>query len=152
MAYVDVGVGDPIVFLQAHDWGSALGFDWANRHRDAVTGIAYLEAIVCPLTWAELAEFAREIFQGFRSAAGEDMVLERNMFVEQVLPGSVLRSLTDEEMAAYRAPFAAPGEDRRPTLTWPRELPIEGEPADVVRVVEVADQYRHLPATDATNG
>ena len=120
------------VTLVIHDWGSALGFDWANRHRDAVRGIAYMEAIVTPLSWDQWPDAARALFQGFRSPAGEAMVLEKNVFVENVLPGSVLRGLTDDEMAVYRRPFAEPGEGRRPTLTWPREIPIEGEPADVV--------------------
>ena len=118
-----------------HDWGSALGFDWANRHRDAVAGIAYMEAIVRPVTWDEWPEAARQVFQGFRSPAGESMVLDKNVFVERVLPGSVLRPLTDVEMDEYRRPFATPGEDRRPTLTWPRQIPIDAEPADVVAIV-----------------
>lgn len=118
-----------------HDWGSALGFDWANRHRERVRGIAYMEAIVRPLTWDEWPEEARRVFQGFRSSAGEEMALAKNVFVERVLPGSVLRGLTEEEMEVYRRPFREPGESRRPTLAWPRELPIEGEPADVVDIV-----------------
>jgi haloalkane dehalogenase len=122
--------------IVGHDWGSALGFDWANRHRDAIKGIAYMEAIVRPLTWAEWPEPIRKLFQGFRSEAGEAMVLEKNVFVERVLPGSVLRGLTEEEMAVYRRPFVEPGEARRPTLTWPREIPLDGEPADVVAVVQ----------------
>lgn len=121
-----------------HDWGSALGFHWSRRHPEQVKGIAYMEAIVRPVTWDDWPAAARGIFQGFRSGAGEEMVLEKNYFVERVLPGSVLRGLTDEEMAVYRKPFAEPGESRRPTLTWPRELPIEGEPADVVAI---ARQY-----------
>lgn len=123
------------VTLVIHDWGSALGFDWANRHRDAVKGIAYMEAIVQPVTWSDWPEAAKAIFQGFRSPAGEAMVLDQNVFVERVLPGSILRGLTEAEMAVYRRPFATPGESRRPTLTWPREIPIEGEPADVVKIV-----------------
>jgi len=123
------------VTFVVHDWGSALGFDWANRHRDAVTGLAYMEAIVRPVTWAEWPDAARGIFQGFRSEAGESMVLDRNIFVEAVLPRSVLRTLTDDEMAEYRRPFLEPGEGRRPTLTWPREIPIDGEPADVTEIV-----------------
>ncbi len=118
-----------------HDWGSALGFDWANRHRDAVAGIAYMEAIVRPVSWADWPEAARGVFQGFRSPAGEEMVLDKNVFVERVLPGSVIRDLTDEEMAEYRRPYTEPGEGRRPTLTWPRQIPIEGEPADVAEIV-----------------
>jgi haloalkane dehalogenase len=125
------------VRLVVHDWGSALGFDWANRHRDRVTGLCYMESIVCPVaSWNDWPEAARQVFQGFRSAAGEDMVLEKNIFVERVLPGSIIRKLGDSEMAAYRRPFAEPGEDRRPTLTWPRQIPIAGEPADVAAIVE----------------
>jgi haloalkane dehalogenase len=130
-----LALGNRIVFV-IHDWGSALGFDWANRNRERVAGIAYMEALVTPVTWADWPENARRAFQGFRSSAGEEMILQKNMFVERVLPGSVLRKLTDDEMAEYRRPFANAGEDRRPTLTWPRQIPIEGEPADVVRVVE----------------
>jgi haloalkane dehalogenase len=124
------------VTLVLHDWGSALGFDWARRHRAAVHGICFMEAIVRPLTWDEWPEAARSVFRGFRSEAGEQMVLENNLFVERVLPGSVLRKLTEAEMAVYRRPFQEPGEDRRPTLTWPRQIPIDGEPADVVEIVQ----------------
>jgi len=131
----ELGVTDQVTFV-VHDWGSALGFDWANRHRDAVKGIAYMEAIVRPMTWDEWPEAIQTLFQSFRSEAGEAMVLEKNVFVERVLPGSVLRGLTEEEMAVYRRPFEAPGEDRRPTLTWPRQIPLGGEPADVVAIVQ----------------
>ena len=133
-ALAALGVARDVV-LVVHDWGSALGFDWACRHPDAVAGICYMEALVRPLTWAEWPEAARGVFQGFRSPAGEQMALDRNIFVERVLPGSILRSLGDEEMAAYRRPFEAPGEGRRPTLTWPRQIPIDGEPADVCEIV-----------------
>ena len=124
------------VTLVVHDWGSALGFHWARRHPDAVRGIAYMEALVRPLVWEEWNEAARAVFEGFRSPAGEAMVLEKNIFVERVLPGSVLRGLTEVEMAVYRRPFAEPGEGRRPTLTWPRQIPISGEPADVVAIAQ----------------
>ena len=124
------------VTLVIHDWGSALGFDWANRHRDAVKGIAYMEGIVRPVSWEEWPEAARGVFQGFRSSAGEEMVLDKNTFVERVLPGSVLRDLSEEEMAVYRRPFQNNGEDRRPTLTWPRQIPIDGTPTDVVEIVQ----------------
>lgn len=124
------------VTLVVHDWGSALGFDWANRHRDAVFGIAYMEGIVRTIVWDDWPEQSRPIFGGLRSAAGDDLVLERNAFVELILPGSIKRGLADHEMAEYRRPFANAGEDRRPTLTWPRQLPIEGEPADVVEIVQ----------------
>jgi haloalkane dehalogenase len=124
------------VTLVIHDWGSALGFDWANRHRDAVKGIAYMEGIVRPVSWDEWPEAARGVFQGFRSTAGEEMVLDKNTFVERVLPGSILRDLSEEEMEVYRRPFQNSGEDRRPTLTWPRQIPIDGTPADVVEIVQ----------------
>ncbi len=138
-----LALGDRVV-LVLHDWGSALGFDWANRHRDRVQGIAYMEAIVQPLGWADWPENARRVFQNFRSPGGEAMVLEKNVFVERVLPGSVLRPLAEAEMAEYRRPFRDPGESRRPTLTWPRQIPIDGEPADVLAVV---DDYRRWLAT-----
>ena len=134
------------VTLVIHDWGSALGFDWARRHPDAVRGIAYMEAIVRPLSWSDWPEAARKVFQGFRSPAGEEMVLENNVFVERVLPGSVLRGLTDAEMEVYRRPFREKGESRRPTLTWPRQIPIDGEPADVVEIVsQYADWLAESP-------
>jgi haloalkane dehalogenase len=132
-----LGVTENVIWV-IHDWGSALGFDWANRHRDAVKGIAYMESIVRPLTWEEWSESARGVFQGFRSPAGEEMILEKNVFVERVLPGSILRELSDVEMEVYKKPFLNSGEDRRPTLTWPRQIPISGEPADVV---EIAQSY-----------
>ena len=125
-----LGVSEDVI-LVGHDWGSALAFDWARRHCDAVRGLVYMEALVRPLIWAEWPKPARKVFQGFRSSAGETMVLEKNVFVERVLPGSVLRGLGEAEMAVYRRPFREPGEDRRPTLTWPREIPIDGEPEDV---------------------
>ena len=124
------------VILVIHDWGSALGFDWARQNPTRVKGIVYMEAIVKPVTWQEWPENARKVFQGFRSEQGEEMVLKKNIFVERVLPSSVLRGLTADEMAVYRAPFVTPGEDRRPTLSWPRQLPIEGEPASVVAIVD----------------
>lgn len=131
-----LGATENVTFV-LHDWGSALGFHWAKQHRDAVKGICYMEAIVAPFaTWDDFSRDATELFQGFRSPAGEELLLERNLFVERVLPGSVMRELSEEEMAVYRRPFAEPGEGRRPTLTWPRQLPIEGEPADVVELVE----------------
>jgi haloalkane dehalogenase len=121
--------------LVVHDWGSALGFDWAERHRASVHGLVYMEAIVRPVTWTEWPERARPVFQALRSPVGEEMALQKNVFVERILPASVLRGLTEEEMAVYRRPYREPGESRRPTLTWPREIPIDGEPADVVATV-----------------
>jgi haloalkane dehalogenase len=124
------------VTLVVHDWGSALGSHWARRHPDRVRALVYMEAIVRPLTWAEWPDSARAVFQAMRSPAGEDMVLAKNVFVERILPGSVRRGLTPEAMERYREPFREPGEGRRPTLTWPREIPIEGEPPDVTAAVE----------------
>ena len=141
-----VGVNNKVTFV-VHDWGSALGFDWANRNRHAVKGLAYMEAIVQPLTWTQWPEAALRVFQGFRSMNGESMILTSNLFVERVLPGSIMRELTDEEMAEYRRPFLEPGESRRPTLTWPREIPIEGEPEDVTEIVgNYAVWLRQSPA------
>lgn len=137
-------LGDDVVFV-IHDWGSALGFDWANRHRDRVAGLAFMEAIVRPVTWDEWPERAAPIFRAFRSEAGEQMVIEKNLFVEAVLPGSILRDLTPEEHDEYRRPFVAP-QHRRPTLSWPREIPIEGEPADVHAIV--ADYAEWLSGSD----
>ena len=134
-AMAALGVTEQVT-LVLHDWGSALGFDWARRHPDAVLGLAYMEAVVKPVTWDDWPEAARKVFQGFRSPAGEAMVLEKNVFIERVLPGSVLRELSDAEMTVYRRPYVNPGEDRRPTLTWPRQIPINGEPADVVELVQ----------------
>jgi len=127
-------LGDNVT-LVLHDWGSALGFDWANRHRDRVRGIAFMEAIVTPMTWSELPTGVRELFQGFRSPEGERMVLEHNIFVEDILPAQIQRTLSADEMNHYRQPFVNPGEDRRPTLSWPRNIPIDGEPFDVVSVI-----------------
>ena len=138
-AFIDAVIGhaEKILFV-IHDWGSALGFDWASHHRDRVRGIAYMEGIVRPVAgWEEWSAQATPIFQGFRSDKGESLILDRNMFVERVLPGSVLRKLSDAEMTEYRKPFLA-REDRWPTLTWPRQIPIAGEPADVV---EIASSY-----------
>jgi len=123
---------DRRVTLVLHDWGSALGFHWARLHPERVRGIAYMEAIVMPLpSWNDWPEKARGIFQGFRSSKGEDLILKRNMFIEGVLPSSILRKLSDEEMAAYRAPFNNEA-DRQPMLNWPRQIPIAGEPQNVV--------------------
>ncbi len=133
-AWEQLGVAENVTFV-IHDWGSALGFDWACQHPDKVRGIAYMEGIVRPMTWDEWPETIRQLFEGFRSESGESMVLDKNVFVERVLPGSVLRGLTDEEMTVYRRPFARAGESRRPTLTWPRQIPLGGEPADVHEIV-----------------
>jgi haloalkane dehalogenase len=137
---------DSQVTLVLHDWGSALGFHWAYKHPQQLHGIAYMESIVTPLpSWDDWPEKARGIFQGFRSAKGEDLILKRNMFIEAVLPSSMLRKLSDEEMAHYRAPFTAK-DDRQTMLNWPRQIPIAGEPANMVALVqEYADWLRHSP-------
>jgi haloalkane dehalogenase len=130
------------VTLVVHDWGSALGFDWANRHRDAVKGIAYMEAIVRIQGWDHWDGMnMRPLLQALRSTDGEKMVLQDNFFIEKILPGAILRDLSDEEMAEYRRPFAEPGEGRRPTLTWPREIPIDGDPADVSAIVAAYGEW-----------
>ncbi|MFT4657763.1 MAG: haloalkane dehalogenase [Candidatus Aldehydirespiratoraceae bacterium] len=129
-------LGDQVV-LVIHDWGSALGFDWARRHADRVAGIAYMEAIVQPIpSWDDWPLNARGIFQGLRSDAGEELCLEKNLFIEAILPNAIISGLTAEEMEVYRAPFADPGEGRRPTLAWPRQIPIEGGPAETVAIVQ----------------
>jgi haloalkane dehalogenase len=125
------------VILVVHDWGSALGFDWARRHPEAVKGMVYMEAIVKPGTWSEFPEPARKIFQAFRSPAGEQIVLQQNAFIEVNLPNTLLRTLTEEEMDHYRRPFAEPGEGRRPMLSWARQLPFDGDPADVTEIITV---------------
>ena len=138
-SYVDglletIGANENVT-LVIHDWGSGIGFLWAMRHAAAVKGVAYMEGIVKPVSWAHWPEAAVGIFKGFRSDKGEDMVLNRNMFVEGVLPSSVMRKLSEAEMNAYRAPFPTPN-DRQPVLNWPRQIPIEGEPGNVVALVE----------------
>ena len=130
-----LNIGNKVAFV-IHDWGSALGFDWSFQNQERVQGIAYMEGMVKPVSWAEWPENATKVFQGFRSEAGESMVLDKNIFVEKVLPSSIMRELSDEEMNEYRRPFLNAGEDRRPTLSWPRQIPIEGEPKEVVEVVE----------------
>lgn len=121
--------------LVLHDWGSALGFDWARRHPERIAGIAYMEALVTPVRWSDWPTGSRPIFEALRSPAGEQLVLERNLFIERILPASIQRTLTEAEMAEYRRPFLEPGENRRPMLTWPRQIPFDGEPADVSAVV-----------------
>ncbi len=144
-AWAALGVTENVT-LVIHDWGSALGFDWARRNPDAVKAIAYMEAVVGPVpTWDSWPENARNIFQALRSEAGESLILEKNIFIERILPASIIRDLTDEEMTEYRRPFLEAGEARRPTLTWPRQIPIEGEPADVA---EVARKYAVWMATN----
>lgn len=134
-AFIDAVIPEGPVVLVIHDWGSALGFDWAHRHPKRVRGIAYMEALVQPVGWADWPQSSKMAFQALRSPAGEDMVLDKNFFIERILPASIMRPLSDAEMEVYRRPFVFAGEDRRPMLTWPREIPIEGEPADVAEIV-----------------
>jgi haloalkane dehalogenase len=122
------------VTLVVHDWGSALGFHRAFRHPEQIKAIAYMEAIALPLRWSDFGE-AAPLFQALRSLEGENLILEGNFFVETILPRNVLRQLGEEEMIAYRMPFLE-REARLPTLVWPRQIPVEGEPADVTATVE----------------
>lgn len=146
-ALLDVLGVDERVTLVVHDWGSALGFDWAYRHRSAIRGIAYMEAFVAPIdSWSEWPEEAVAKFQAIRSPAGEQMVLEHNFFIEEVLPAGVLRELSEQEMAVYRRPYLEAGESRRPTLAWPQEIPVERRPRDVHDIIE---DYGRWMATDA---
>jgi haloalkane dehalogenase len=129
------------VTLVVHDWGSALGFHWAHRHQASVKAIAYMEAIVRPVSSAEWPEAARKVFMGMRSAAGEERVLKNNVFIERILPGSILRKLSEDEMTVYRKPYIEAGESRRPMLTWPRQIPIDDEPADVTAIVKAYSEW-----------
>ena len=133
-AWIDAVIPKGRIILVVHDWGSALGFHWATRNRSRVRAVAYMEALVRPMTWQEWPEPIRALFQALRSEAGEAMILEKNIFVERILPGSILGQLSEAEMAEYRRPFLTPGEDRRPTLTWPRQIPLDGEPAEVAAI------------------
>jgi len=139
-----VGVEENVV-LVGHDWGGALAFDWGRRHADSVKAVAYMETLVTPLTWEDWPEAAKGIFQALRSEAGEELVLVRNIFVERILPASVLNPLPDEVMDVYRKPYLEPGESRRPTLTWPREIPFDGEPADNAEVLRANEEWLHSP-------
>lgn len=139
-ALEELGVCENAVFV-VHDWGSALGFHWCRRHPESVKGICYMEAIVRQLTWEEWPALSRRMFEGFRSDAGESMVLEKNLFVERVLPGSLIHPISERDMDEYRRPFLDAGEDRRPTLTWPRMIPIDGEPEDVCSLVDEYSEW-----------
>ena len=140
-ALLDVLGVDEDVILVGHDWGGALLFDWGRKNPGAVKGVAYMETILTPLTWDDWPEQAVGLFQGMRSEAGEEMILTKNVFVERILPGSVLDPISESDMDVYRKPFVEPGESRRPTLTWPREIPIDGEPVHVVGVVEANEAW-----------
>lgn len=139
-ALAALGVVDQVTFV-IHDWGTALGFDWCRRHPTAVQAVCHMEGIAQRLSWAGWPADATDIFRLFRSPGGEEAVLENNLFLEAVFPAAMLRKLSDEEMNAYRAPFLTPGEGRRPMLTWPRQLPLDGEPAEVCEIVDLYAAY-----------
>jgi len=130
----ELKLGDNVI-LVLHDWGSVLGLDWANQHRRRVQGIAHMEALAIPFKWDEFEPNVRDLFRALRSPAGEELILKNNVFVEKVLPLGILRELSDAEMAEYRRPFLNEGEDRRPTLSFPRQLALDGEPKEVAEVV-----------------
>lgn len=145
-AFLDViGASSQRVTLVGHDWGGPLLFDWGRRHPSAVKAVAYMETIVTPLSWDDWPEDARGIFEAMRSPAGEEIVLEKNVFVERILPASVLEPLSEETMEVYRRPYREPGESRRPTLTWPRELPIDGEPEYMSALIKENERWLSGP-------
>ncbi len=138
-AWDALGITDDVTFV-LHDWGTALGFEWCRRHPGAVRAVAHMEGFVKRLDWNEWPGAARPLFERFRSPAGED-VLETNEFIEQILPGAILRELSADEMDAYRAPFLEAGEGRRPTITWPRQLPLDGDPIEVCETIDAYGEY-----------
>lgn len=140
-ALLDVLEVNSDVTLVVHDWGGALGFDWGRKNSSAVKGVAFMETIVTPVSWDDWPEAAQKIFKGMRSDAGEAIVLEKNVFVERILPSSVLNPLSEEDMNVYRSPYLEGGESRRPTLTWPREIPIDGHPEAMVGVVSANEEW-----------
>lgn len=144
--WFDAVVPEGKVTLVIHDWGGALGFRWARLNAHRLAGIAYMETLPRPLKLSEWPEAIRDLFGALRSEAGEDMILNKNLFVERILPGSVLRDLTEDEMTEYRRPFAEPGEDRRPTLTWPRQIPLDGQPPESAAII--ADNWEWLRGSD----
>ena len=129
------------VVLVVHDWGGPLGLSWARRHEERMAGVCYMETLLRPLAWSEWPDSGRRVFEGMRSPAGEEMVLDKNVFVERILPASVMRELRSEEMERYRRPFAEPGESRRPVLQWPREIPLDGQPEDVRADLEASGRW-----------
>ena len=129
------------IHLIIHDWGSAMGFQFARENPDRIKSITYMEAIVMPLTWEQWPDAATKIFGLFRSEAGEELVLEKNFFVERILLADSATGYTDEEKAEYIRPFINSGEDRRPTLTWPRQIPLDGEPSEVVEEVRKNSEF-----------
>ena len=131
----ELGIKSNVVVV-LHDWGSALGFDWSNKHRDLVQGVAYMEAVVRPLEWSDYPPAAVGFFKAVRSGPGEQLILEENVFVKKMIPEHILRKLSDEEIAEYQRPYVRPGEDRTPVLTWLRQFPIEGDPANVAATIQ----------------
>ncbi|GGA84924.1 haloalkane dehalogenase [Puia dinghuensis] len=132
--------------LVLHDWGSVLGFDWANQNRTRVQGIVHMEALAIPFKWDEFEPNVRDLFKALRSPAGEELILKNNVFIEKVLPGGIFRELSDTEMAEYRRPYLNEGEDRRPTLSFPRQISLDGEPKEVAKVVaEYGDWLKQSP-------
>ncbi|MDH3190522.1 MAG: haloalkane dehalogenase [Acidimicrobiia bacterium] len=144
-AFLSILGVDENVTLVGHDWGGPLLFDWGRRNPGAVKAVIYMETIVTPLTWDDWPESARDLFRAMRSEAGEEIVLQKNVFIEKILPASVLEPLSEETMKEYRRPYLAPGESRRPTLTWPREIPLDGQPADVHETVSKNEKWLHGP-------
>jgi haloalkane dehalogenase len=144
-AFLQVLEVEENVVLVGHDWGGALVFDWGRRHPGAVKAVAYMETLVTSLTGDDWPEAARGIFQAMRSEAGEELCLVKNIFVERILPASVLNPLPEEVMEVYRKPYLEPGESRRPTLTWPREIPFDGEPADVAEILQANEEWLRSP-------
>lgn len=138
---------DDDILLVIHDWGSSLGLQWAMDHVDRVSGIVYMEAIVTPMSWAHWPDSARSIFEGFRSPAGEKLILVKNLFIEGVLPGSVMRAMSEAEMNEYRRPYLNDGEDRRPMLAWPRQIPLDGEPLAIVEKAKVYGEFHRTSPT-----
>ena len=130
----ELGIKSDVV-LVVHDWGSSLGFNWAYENQEIIKGLCYMEGIVRPISWNDWPDDARSIFQGFRSEAGEDLIIKKNLFIEGVLPSAIIRDLNQKEMDVYRKPFLKEV-DRRPTLDWPRQIPIENEPIEVCKIVE----------------
>jgi haloalkane dehalogenase len=140
-AFIERVLPEGQIHLVGHDWGGALLFDWARANEARVASITYMETIVCPLDWSDWPERARAVFQAMRGPAGEEMVLAKNVFIEKIFPGSVLRTLDAETMNLYRRPFGEPGEERRPMLTWPRQLPLGGEPEEVVAIARANTDF-----------
>ena len=136
----ELNLGDNI-HLIIHDWGSAMGFQFARENPNRIKSITYMEAIVMPLTWDQWPDPATKIFGLFRSEAGEELVLEKNFFVERILLADSSTGYTEEEKSEYIRPFMNPGEDRRPTLTWPRQIPLDGEPSKVVEEVRLNAEF-----------